>query len=56
MGLWLPTQDYRNVAIDMGREYIGAEFMRDLHTTEDMPHEDSGIVVSAVDLAAAHWK
>ncbi|KFZ17150.1 hypothetical protein V501_01878, partial [Pseudogymnoascus sp. VKM F-4519 (FW-2642)] len=56
MGIRLTTQDYRNVAIDMGREYIGAEFMRDIPTTEEMPHEDSDVVVSAVDLAAAHGK
>jgi len=40
----------------MGREYIGAEFMRDLPKTEDMPHEDSDVIVSVVDLAAAHGK
>jgi len=40
----------------MGREYIGAEFIRDLPITEDMPHEDTDVVVSAVDLAAAHGK
>jgi len=56
MGIRLTTQDYRNVAIDMGREYIGAEFMRDLPKTDEMPHEDSDVVVSAVDLAAAHGK
>jgi hypothetical protein len=56
MGLRLPTQDYRHIAIEMGREYIGAEFMRDMPTTEEMPHEDSDVVVSAVDLAAAHGK
>lgn len=56
MGIRLTTQDYRNVAIDMGREYIGAEFMREIPTTEEMPHEDSDVVVSAVDLAAAHGK
>jgi superfamily II DNA helicase RecQ len=56
LGVRLTTQDYRNVAIEMGREYIGAEFMRDLPMTEDMPHEDSDVVVSAVDLAAAHGK
>jgi hypothetical protein len=33
---------------------IGLEFMRDMPTTEEMPHEDSDVVVSAVDLAAAH--
>ncbi|PMD29293.1 hypothetical protein L207DRAFT_593534 [Hyaloscypha variabilis F] len=31
----------------MGREYIGAEFMRDLPMTEDMPHEDTDVIVSA---------
>lgn len=56
LGLRLTTQDYRNVAIDIGREYIGAEFMRDLPKSEDMPHEDSDVIVSAVDLAAAHGK
>lgn len=56
MGIRLTTQDYRNVAIDMDREYIGAELMRDIPTTEEMPDEDSDMVVSAVDLAAAHGK
>ncbi|KFZ20937.1 hypothetical protein V502_02964, partial [Pseudogymnoascus sp. VKM F-4520 (FW-2644)] len=56
MGIRLTTQDYRNVAIEMGREYIGAEFMREIPTTEEMPHEDMDVVVSAVDLAAAHGK
>jgi hypothetical protein len=40
----------------MGREYIGAEFMRDPPIAEDMPHEDTDVIVSAVDLAAAHGK
>ncbi|TGO43787.1 hypothetical protein BOTNAR_1255g00030 [Botryotinia narcissicola] len=39
----LTTQNYRNVAIEMGREYIGAEFIRGLPTTEDMPHEDTDV-------------
>ena len=56
MGIQLTTQDYWNVVVDMGREYIGAEFMREIPTTEEMPHEDSDVVVSAVDLAAAHGK
>jgi superfamily II DNA helicase RecQ len=56
LGVRLTTQDYRNVAIEMGREYIGAEFMRGLPMTEDMPHEDTDVIVSAVDLAAAHGK
>jgi hypothetical protein len=50
------TQDYQNVAIDIGRKYIGAEFMRDLPRTEDMPHEDSNIIISEVNLAAAHGR
>ena len=44
------------MAIEIGREYIGAEFIRDLPTTEDMLHEETDVVVSAVDLAAAHRK
>lgn len=56
MGIWLMTQDYQNVAIDIGCEYIRVEFIRDIPTTEEMPHEDSDVVVSAVDLAAAHRK
>ncbi|KFX85956.1 hypothetical protein O988_09837, partial [Pseudogymnoascus sp. VKM F-3808] len=56
IGIWLTTQDYQNMAIDIGHEYIRAEFMRDIPTTEEMPHEDSDMVVSAVDLAAAHGK
>ena len=40
----------------MGREYISAKFMRDLPTTEDMPHEVTDVIVSAVNLAAAHRK
>ncbi|KAH7383391.1 hypothetical protein BKA64DRAFT_646579 [Cadophora sp. MPI-SDFR-AT-0126] len=40
----------------MGCEYIGAEFIRDLPTTEDMPHEETDVVMSAVDLAAAYGK
>jgi superfamily II DNA helicase RecQ len=56
MGIRLTTQDLRHVVIEMGREYIGAEFMRGQPVTEDMPHEDTDIVVSAVDLAAAHGK
>lgn len=56
MGLRMPTQDYRHIAIKIGCEYIGAEFIRDMPTTEEMPHEDSDVVVSAVDLAAAHGK
>jgi hypothetical protein len=35
LGVQLTTQDYQNVAIEMGHEYIGAKFMRDLPTTED---------------------
>lgn len=56
MGIWLTTQDYRNVAIKIGREYIGAKFIRDLPTTKDMLHKDTNVVVSAVDLAAAYRK
>lgn len=56
MGIRLTTQDLRHVVIEMGREYIGAEFMRGQPVTEDMPHEDTDVVVSAVDLAAAHGK
>jgi hypothetical protein len=44
------------VAIEIGRKYIGAEFMRDLPTTENMPHENTEVTVSAVNLAAAHGK
>jgi len=44
------------VAIDIGRKYIGAEFMRDLPKTEDMPYEDTDVIVSAVDLAATYGK
>ena len=40
----------------MGREYISAKFMRDLPVTKDMLHEDTNVIVSAVDLAAAHGK
>ena len=40
----------------MGREYIGAGFTRDMPMTEDMAHEDTDVVVSAVDLAATHEK
>jgi hypothetical protein len=56
LGVRLTTQDYRNVAIEIGREYIGTEFIRDLPTTEDMPYEETDVVVSTVDLAAAHGK
>ncbi|OBT81699.1 hypothetical protein VE02_09774 [Pseudogymnoascus sp. 03VT05] len=56
MGIRLTTQDYRNVAIDIGCEYIRAEFMREIPITEEMLHEDMDVVVSAVDLAAAHGK
>ncbi|KFY52802.1 hypothetical protein V496_08158 [Pseudogymnoascus sp. VKM F-4515 (FW-2607)] len=45
-----------NVAIDIGCEYIGAEFMREIPITEEMLHEDMDVVVSAVDLVAAHRK
>ena len=55
MGLRMTTQDYRHIVICMGREYIGAEFMRDEAVGDQMPFEDSDVVVeSAVDLAAAH--
>jgi hypothetical protein len=56
MGLRLTTQDYWNIAIGMGGEYIGAEFMRDLPKTDEMRHEDRDVIVSAIDLAAAHGK
>jgi hypothetical protein len=44
------------VAIKTGREYISTEFMRDLPMTEDMPYEETDIVVSAVDLVATYGK
>lgn len=56
LGVRLTTQDYRNVAIEIGREYIGAEFIRDLPTTEDMPHKETNVVVGAMDLVAAYRK
>ncbi len=40
----------------MGREYIGAEFMRDLPVTEDILYKDTNVIVSAVDLTAAYEK
>ncbi len=40
----------------MGREYIGAEFMRDLPVTEDMLYKDTNVIVSVIDLAATHGK
>ncbi len=49
-------QDYWNIAIKMGCEYISVEFIRDLLITKDMPHEDTNVIVSIVDLAATHRK
>jgi hypothetical protein len=49
------TQDYQNVAIKIGREYISTEFIRDLPTTKEMPHKNTN-VISAVDLATVHKK
>lgn len=40
----------------MGREYISAEFIRGQPVTEDIPHKDTNIVISIVDLAAAYGK
>jgi hypothetical protein len=45
MGLQMTTNDYRHVAVDMGREYIGAEFMRDLPHTDEMPEEGTDVVL-----------
>jgi hypothetical protein len=50
------TQDYRNMAINMGREYISTKFIRDLPKTKDMPYKDTNIIVSAINLAAAYGK
>ena len=44
------------MAIEMGHEYIGTEFMRDLPMTEDMPHEDTNVIMSAINLATAYGK
>jgi len=56
LGLRLTTQDLRHIVIEMGREYIGAGFTREMPMTEDMPHEETDVVVSAITLAAAHGK
>ncbi|KFY66178.1 hypothetical protein V496_02144 [Pseudogymnoascus sp. VKM F-4515 (FW-2607)] len=40
----MSTQGYRHIAIEIGREYVRAGIMRDMLTTEEMPHEDSDVV------------
>lgn len=44
------------MATDIGREYIGAEFMKDLPITEAMPYKDSNIIISAANLIVAYRK
>jgi len=56
IGIRLTTQDLRHIVIEMGREYIGAEFIQGQPVTEDRPHEDIDAITNAVDLATAHGK
>lgn len=57
-GLELGTSGYRHVAVEMGREYVGTDFM--LHQPggdEMLPEGDdviAGATDNALDLAAAH--
>jgi head-tail adaptor len=52
----LTTQDLQHVIIEIGQEYIGAEFIRGQPVIEDMPYKDTNIVVSTVDLTVAYRK
>ncbi len=56
LGVRLTTQDYQNVAIEIGREYISAEFIQDLLITEDILYEDYNVVVSTINLTTTYSK
>jgi superfamily II DNA or RNA helicase len=66
MGQEFTTSGYRHVAVEMGREYVGGDFMRDQRGgdaggDEMLPEgvdviPEAGALDNAIDLAAAHTK
>lgn len=57
-GLELGTSGYRHVAVEMGREYVGTDFMLHQPGSDEMLPEGDDVIAgatdNALDLAAAH--
>jgi superfamily II DNA helicase RecQ len=54
LGLPLTTNDLRHIYIDLTREYVGKNVLQYFAEIEDMAFEGDDVIVSAMDLAAAH--